>query len=577
MRLNVGFFWVLLSLLGALGGGYAVGLSQPAAREAPPGLVFASLLLIVLGLFLLVRHARQQALIRAEEQRLEAEMELAYRSAPIGLAMIDRDFNYLRINQHLADINGAPIEKHLGKNIYDIVPEVAGRQEHLLRAVLESGEPKLNIAFQTTLPDAPDVMRDWRVFIYPLRDDAGQIVGLTFAANEVTALRHAEKALLEEAKRKDEFLAMLGHELRNPLAPLQSGVDLMGMLKIDNPVFLNVRQAMARQVAHLTRLVDGLLDGSRILRGKIELQAEVVDAAPILQGCGQAYEARATAAGLALEVTLPAVPVWIKGDAVRLTQVFNNLLDNAIKYGRRGGWVRLSAQVNEQQLAVQVEDDGVGIPASFLPHVFDVFVQANHHNSCGGLGLGLSIARRMVELHGGEIKITSPGENLGTRLSVTLPLTRESLAPVPDVMTSVYGGSAPHVLLVDDNVDAAVALGTLLSLLGCEVQSAHDGASALVLAPSVPATLVLLDIGLPDTDGYTLLQRLKELPHLAQAQFAAVTGYGQLHDQRRAEDAGFDFHLTKPVSRVQLENLLSASSAAPAAVRAELRPSAGAA
>jgi PAS domain S-box-containing protein len=572
MRLSVSFFSVLLSVLGALGGGYAMGMSHP-VREPPPGLIPGSILLIALGLILLVRHARQQGVMRAEERRQEAEMELAYRSAPIGLAMVDRDLNYIRINQHLADINGAPIEKHLGKNIYEIVPEVASRQEHLLREVLESGEPKLNIAFETTLPDAPDVMRDWRVYIYPLRDDAGQVVGLNFAANEVTALRHAEKALLEEAKRKDEFLAMLGHELRNPLAPLQSGVDLMGMLKIDNPVYDDVRQAMARQVAHLTRLVDGLLEGSRILRGKIELQVEVVDAAPILLGCAQAYEARAAAAGLTLEADLPAAPVWVKGDSVRLTQVFSNLLDNAIKYGRRGGWVRLSAQVSAEQLAVQVEDDGAGIPASFLPHVFSVFVQANHHNSCGGLGLGLSIARRMVELHGGDIQIESQGENLGTRVSVQLPLSSESTRPAPPVTTLRQGGNGRHVLLVDDNVDAASSLGTLLAMLGCEVQSAHDGASALVLALSVPASLVLLDIGLPDTDGYTLLQRLKDYPHLAQAQFAAITGYGQEHDQRRAKEAGFDFHLTKPVSLVQLENLLTASSLRPEAGKVEISSS----
>ncbi len=561
MRVSFRFGCVLISVLGASAAGYALAMLVGAGGVVNSGYVWLALgavLLAVCGLMALARNLRRQDASLLDERRRLLEYERAYRSAPIGLATLDRELCYVRINPYLADINGIAVQAHLGRSLHEILPDIAARVEGLMHEVMETGQPKLDLDFTAALPHAPEQMRYWRLYIFPVRGEDAQVTGLDLVVDEVTGQKRAEHALLEEARRKDEFLAMLGHELRNPLAPLQSGVELIGMLDIQHPVFNKVRQAMERQVAHLARLVDELLEGSRITRGKIELKLEVLDCATILRACAEAYAERAADSDVRLLVDLPSTPVWVKGDPVRLTQVFSNLIDNAIKYGRRGGCASVSAHVLGEQLRVVVQDDGAGIGADFLPDVFNVFAQADYRKSRGGLGLGLPIARSMVELHGGSIDVESEGEGKGTRVRVALPLTAARDKPLVQSNEPVRAPALQRVLVVDDNIDAAESISLLLDLLGCQVQVAHDATSALALAPQLRADLVMLDIGLPDMDGYALLQDLKTFHQLGHTCFAAVTGYGQEHDRRRAMDAGFEFHLTKPVSRAQLEELLAA-------------------
>ena len=381
---------------------------------------------------------------------------------------------------------------------------------------------------------------------------------------DLTPQKRVEAALKEADRRKDEFLAMLAHELRNPLAPVRNAVQVMKRLGPADPTFQRAGEMMERQVEHLARLVDDLLDVSRVTRGKIKLQKEAVDLAAVVARAVETSQPLVEARRHELTVALPPGPVWLEGDAARLAQIVGNLLNNAAKYTEDGGHIRLAVERRPGEAVLRVEDDGIGIPGDLLPHVFDLFTQGDRSPARveGGLGIGLTLVKSLVEMHGGRVEARSEGPGKGQRSSsVRLPLAAAESSPTDGAGATERDGRAPalplRVLVVDDNADAAEMLALFLRSEGHEVRSAHDGPAALRTAESFRPEVVVLDIGLPRMDGYEVARRLRERAGPRTPLLVALTGYGQEEDRRRAREAGFDAHLVKPADPEELQRLLA--------------------
>jgi signal transduction histidine kinase len=372
---------------------------------------------------------------------------------------------------------------------------------------------------------------------------------------EIAERKRLESELREADRRKDEFIAILGHELRNPLAPIRTGLDIL-TLKGAEPQTVEL---MRQQVVHLMRLVDDLLDVSRITRGKIQLQLEPVDVAAAAQRAAETVRPMVEAQEEKFTLTLPAAPVWVQADPVRLTQIICNLLHNAAKYTDRGGRIWLTVQPAGEQVAIVVRDTGIGIRPDLLPHVFEPFMQADRalDRAQGGLGIGLTLVRSLTAMHGGEVTARSEGEGRGAEFEVRLPvLTDVPAKPQEEALPDVTHGR--RILVVDDNVPSAKMLGMLLERLGDhQVLVTHDGPTALEKAPEFLPEIVLLDIGLPHMNGYEVARRLRRDERVRAATLVAVTGYGGEEDLRRSQEAGFDEHLVKPVSVEALLRILA--------------------
>jgi PAS domain S-box-containing protein len=375
-------------------------------------------------------------------------------------------------------------------------------------------------------------------------------------------LEEAKEHLKEEARRKDAFLAVLGHELRNPLAPIRNAVHL---ISLQSPVAEPVAAACAiaqRQLAHLTRLVDDLLDVARIARGQVQLKRLDLDLGATLQTVLEDYRTVLAEKGLTLETHLPAVRVPIHADTTRLVQAISNLLSNAIKFTPRGGRIRLDLGTQGRSARLRVQDDGVGIAAELLPSLFDPFRQSKETvgRSGEGLGLGLALAKGFVELHGGALTAHSDGPGGGAEFTITLPLAEPPGAPSPDDPSgSRQGPGRPRrILVVEDLVDAAITLKMVLELAGHSVAVAQDGTAALASAEAFAPELVLCDIGLPGAlDGYQVARILRASPRGKELTLIAMTGFGAQEDRERALSAGFDAHLTKPVDPETLAPMIA--------------------
>jgi PAS domain S-box-containing protein len=366
--------------------------------------------------------------------------------------------------------------------------------------------------------------------------------------------------LRESDRRKDEFLAMLAHELRNPLAPLSNALHILRLSDELGPAVEHVRDIMERQVNQMVRLVEDLLEVSRITRGKIELRKERTDLVAVLGNAVETSRPAIEAAGHRLAISVPPEPLPLDADPVRLAQVVTNLLNNAAKYSDEGGQIWLSARREGSDAVISVKDTGVGISAEMLPHVFEMFAQVDQtvNRAQGGLGIGLTLARRLVELHGGRIDAYSEGPGQGSEFVVRLPLTIGPARSLPPSENSPSATPLPvrRVLVVDDTRAAAYSLAKLLETLGQVVQTADDAESALQMVRAAPFDVVISDIGMPGMNGYELAGRLRDEPAWQGAALVALTGYGQDRDKQRAKEAGFDQHLVKPVSIEALRRLL---------------------
>ncbi|SMP78349.1 ATP-binding protein [Noviherbaspirillum suwonense] len=376
---------------------------------------------------------------------------------------------------------------------------------------------------------------------------------------DVSERKRAEVALLLADQRKDEFLAMLAHELRNPLAPISSAVKIMELVSPDAPPQVRkAREVIDRQTRHLSRLVDDLMDVSRISTGKIALRDEQVDAAAMVLRAIEMNRPLLEARGHRLETHGLSQQQMLRGDSTRLTQVIGNLVNNAAKYTEAGGIIRVSLERDGAWLVIRVADNGVGMSPQILPHVFNLFLQAERSldRSLGGLGIGLSVVKQLTELHGGTVEAHSAGERMGSEFVVRLPapgIARTADAGVP---ATIAAPPARRILVVDDNRDAVDALAMMLKLGGNDVEIAYEGMAALAIAQSFVPDAVVLDIGLPGIDGYEVARRLRARPETAGALIVAVTGYGQKEDRERSRAAGFDHHLVKPIESDALLKLL---------------------
>ncbi|MDY7576680.1 response regulator [Actimicrobium sp. CCI2.3] len=384
--------------------------------------------------------------------------------------------------------------------------------------------------------------------------DRFKLVAVIF--NNITERRNVERKLQEQAqaltdqdRRKDEFLAMLSHELRNPLAPLTNALHMLRLQANEDPLQQQARRIIERQVGQLNHLVGELLEIARISTGRVLLRLERIALSGVLDHAIETAQPLIEERRHVLEVCAPPHPVWLQADASRLEQVVVNLLTNAAKYTDPGGRIWLSVTQEGQEAVLRVRDTGIGIAADLLPRIFDLFTQAEKslERSQGGLGIGLCLVQRLVELHGGNVVVTSV-VGQGSEFVVRLPVTSLNLKPLLPPQAEVVrpADKCCCVLVVDDNVDAAESMGALLAMQGHEVRVVHDGAAALEAVQSFPVDVVLLDIGLPGLTGLEVAQRIRQLPALKDLVLVALTGYGQDSDRERTREAGFDHHLVKP-------------------------------
>lgn len=630
-------------------------------------------------------------------------MQKAYVDAPLGLAMLDRDLRYIRINRLLAEINGVSIEDHVGRSVREIVPELAAQAEEVFGQVLRTGKPLCGIVLGGETRSQPGIKRFWRENVYPilapdgsvlgvnvtveectrekrlndalrdserreraratelealmdavpagifltrsprcdvvtgnrevrrilrmqpgehcslsspgahsyrmrrqggdcaidslplqmaargtrmegeeleahfengdvvhilanaapLRDAAGELAGAVCSFVDITAQKQAAVLLREDSRRKDEFIATLAHELRNPLAAVRTALDLMKILPEGAPALPRTREIVERQLGHLVRLIDDLLDVGRINTGKLELMRESATLAEVLDNALQVSGPCIAGAGHALEVRVQPGACRVKVDRVRIEQVLTNLLTNAAKYTPAGGHIRVSAGVEDGQVVIRIADDGIGIDPAVLPALFDVFSQAEAGRSMrrGGIGIGLCLARRLVTLHGGSLTASSAGPDQGSTFTIRLPLCAEPAAdpaPAPAPVQDQAVRDIPRrILVVEDNADLARSFAHLLVSDGHAVELAPTGAAALERGRAFRPEIVFLDLGLPDMNGCEVARAFRRDPVLRGAVLVAVTGWGAVSDREATRGAGFDLHLTKPVGFDRIRQVLA--------------------
>jgi two-component system, chemotaxis family, CheB/CheR fusion protein len=683
-------------VLGAL----ALAITEGDRRYGPTDLALAEALATHAAI--VVENARLYQAAQDAARQLEenvALLDTLLVSAPVGIAFLDRDLRFVRINAVMAELIGVDSAAVSGRLYREVLPDLAPKVEALHRRVLETGERTMNLEVSGETPAAPGKRRHFLASYYPIISRDGSTAGVGAAMVEITERKRAEEALretnqtlraliqacplavmvvepetaavqlwnpaaerifgwtegealgrslaivpdelretfrhnlqrltrgesldgfetvrrtrdgspidvsvwaapvpspdgvrilamvadvterkrivderrrLEEElrrrveelaaadRRKDEFLAMLAHELRNPLAAISNAGYVLGRKGSPDPRSAELLAMIGRQIRHLSRLVDDLLDVSRFSRGLIELRMAPMELHRAVQGAVETARPHLEQRRHTLEVSLPDEPLWLEADVTRIEQVLANLLHNAAKFTPPGGAVRLSAGREGDEAVVRVSDNGAGISPELLPQIFDLFVQEERSldRSQGGLGIGLTLVRSLVERHGGRVEVASEGPGRGSEFTVRLPLLPASPGVEPSSArdSREAGTAAARLLLVEDNLDAAEALGELLRMWGHEVHVAHDGASALRLAAAERPDVLLLDIGLPGMDGYEVARRLRATPGFERVKLVALTGYGQESDRQRASEAGFNHHLVKPVDLERLRDLLS--------------------
>jgi PAS domain S-box-containing protein len=430
---------------------------------------------------------------------------------------------------------------------------------------LQSGDP-YSIEMRVIWPDGTERWISTNGGVY--FDAQGNAMRMNGASVDITERKGAEELLKTADRRKDEFLAMLAHELRNPLAPIRNAVQALNRISPPEPQQQRLREMIDRQVAHLARLVDDLLDVSRITRNKITLRKERLDLATAVRHAVETSRPLLDARKQHLTVNFPRdsarplPPLLVEGDMVRLAQVISNLLNNSAKYTPEGGNISLTAERDGDEITIRVKDDGIGISPKVLPYVFDLFTQADRSpdRSQGGLGIGLTLVRLLVGMHGGGVEAHSEGQGLGSEFVVRLPAAQdagpEDRTKAPPVAADNHSSRRFRILVVDDNVDAAETMAMLLEIGGHEVKTAHDGPAAVQAACDFRPHAVLLDIGLPGIDGYEVARRLRHLDETKETFLIAVTGYGKTEDRVKALTTGFNYHITKPVDPAELEIII---------------------
>jgi PAS domain S-box-containing protein len=519
-------------------------------------------------------------------QESEEKFRTIVEAANEGIWLLNAAARVTFVNPRMADMLGFTPEEMLGRHKQDFVfeedrPAVEALVERRRAGISE----QVDLRFRHR--DGREV---WALMVArPLFGASGEFRGILDLLTDITERKQAEEALREENRRKTEFLAMLAHELRNPLAPIINAVEILRVRDAADPIARKQRDVIARNARHLARLVDDLLEVSRINEGKIALRRVRVELAEVVEQAVTSARVLIEERRHRLAVSVPPEPLVLEADPTRLVQVLVNLLNNAAKYTPEGGEISLSASREDGEAVVRVRDNGVGMNPDLQERVFDLFVQGERNlaRTEGGLGVGLTLSRRLVELHGGTISARSDGPGRGSEFTVRLPTSdfgfwildlpnspdrgserahAAAQQPAPadgplearqNPKSKIQNPKSTRVLVVEDNRDAAATLADLLELWGCEARVAHDGPAALAAAAEFRPDVILLDIGLPGLDGYQVARRLRESPGLGSARLVALSGYGDLEHRRRAEAAGFHHHLTKPVEPEALRRLLA--------------------
>ncbi len=512
---------------------------------------------------------------RAEEalRESEAKYHTLFDSMDEGYSIIQMlyDTDGKPIDWRILEVNPA-FEKHIGvacakgKTVRELGLAVEPRWMEIYGHVAETDESLRFEEHSETLRRTFDVYA-FRIGAPDERKVAVLFTNITERKRAEASLRESERRMQEHAaeladlhRRKDEFLAMLSHELRNPLSPILNAAHILRLQKDENPLQQQARAVIERQVNQLSRLVNELLEVSRVITGTIRLRPERLDIRAVVEQAVESVSPLIDQRGHQLFVSLPAEPVWSEGDAARLEQVVINLLNNAAKYTHEGGMIWVNLQPEGDEVTLRVRDTGVGIAPELLPRIFDLFTQADRSldRSQGGLGIGLSLTQRLVELHHGEIEAHSAGLGQGSEFIVRLPVLRTSEMETDMTSTGTVKQAAQgwRVLVVDDNVDAANMIAMMLQIYGYQAETVYSAKSALEMAVEYRPDFVVLDIGLPGMDGYEVARRLRQIHELKDTRLIAATGYGQDSDRQRSEEAGFDHHLVKPIDPEKLQTVL---------------------
>ncbi len=514
------------------------------------------------------RAIAEQALTRQLEAQRDRLGQL-FEQAPSFMAVVrGPDHVFELVNAAYRRLVGPRERELIGRPVREVIPEATDAGfVAMLDDVYATRTARVVSGGAILLkgpPGEPDVQR-YVDFVYqPLLDDDGGQPGIFVVGSDVTQNRLATDALQDADRRKDEFLAMLAHELRNPLAPISTAAELLRLPAADQQQVLHAATIISRQVAHMTSLVDDLLDVSRVTRGLVTLEHELLDFKSVVAHAVEQARPFIEARRHVLTVRATAARVPVRGDRTRLVQVIVNLLNNAAKYTSDGGEITLLTQVEDGCAVVAVTDTGSGIDPSLLPHVFELFTQGRRtpDRAHGGLGLGLALVKSMVELHGGRVTARSAGVDRGSTFTVTLPLVQAPAMPEPQPAPGPATKAQPRrIMVVDDNLDAADTLASLLVALGHAVTVQTDPVAAIEAAAAATFDVFILDIGLPGMDGYALAREIRTRPAHGDAAFIALTGYGQAGDRAKSDEAGFAHHFVKPVHPQRLVDALAAAPA----------------
>lgn len=509
------------------------------------------------GVLVVCTETTEQVLAEQHQKAAQARWRQLFNQAPGFMCILNGPQHIFEFaNPRYFDLIGK--RDIIGKSVNDVLPEVA-RQGfgQLLDSVYRTGQVHTGVATPLTIVQESGAEKSVYIdFVYqPIIDANGQVTGIFVDGYDVTERVRSSEILKTEEKRKDEFLAMLAHELRNPLAPILNAGELLKHEMISRAATHAVGEVISRQVMQLTRLVDDLLDVSRITQGRIDLQKKPMALDYAIQTALDSVKPFMDERHHRISYRKAEQELFIHGDALRIIQCLVNVLNNAAKYTDPGGAIQIQLQKKDDRAEISITDNGIGISSSVLPRVFDLFVQSERplDRSQGGLGIGLSIVQRLVKMHGGTIEAASAGEQQGATFRFTFPLIA---TPAHESAEPILHAELPPlcILIVDDNVDAADSLAQLLTLKGHTTSAVYNAQEALELMGVLNADIVLLDIGLPDIDGYEVARRLRAQHN--NTVLVALTGYGQADDIQRAMDAGFNAHVTKPVAFDKLEQIL---------------------
>ena len=493
-------------------------------------------------------NAKAQATLRAERDRSQAIFDCMTE----GFGLVDRDGLILQMNDEGLRIAQHSASEVIGHNLWKVWPEIIGTPLSALYAkVIETGTPG-SIEYEHTFWNGVKTWLEVRVYRTPSHE-------LAIFYRDIDYRKLAEAALVEADQRKDEFLAMLAHELRNPLAPIKNALHIMRRTETHNVTVQSASAMMERQISHMVRLVEDLLDASRISRGNIELRRVDIELAAAIELAVEASQPFCDRMEHKLTISLPDHAVYLNADPTRLAQIIGNLLNNACKFTKKGGRITLAVTCEANEAVIKVTDNGVGIEANQFSRIFELFTQIDTglERSRGGLGIGLSLVKRLVEMHGGSLEVFSAGIDLGSEFVVRLPILANSQSHSTQESTDDQTTQPYRILVVDDNQDAATSMAELLELVGHQTYVAHDGLEAVQRAEALLPDIVLLDIGLPKLNGFEAARKIRHETWGKTMVLVAITGMGQDEDRRKTAEVGFNGHLVKPVDLDLLMALLT--------------------